>query len=379
MRAAAASLIMLALGAAAAPSAQPVPAAAFKDQPIGWMRTVTFPAPPSPVTVDARTYSAAQIGVGRRLIGWMQSTYAPIGGLGDLVVSVSEKLGPYNQNTAALPQSYGALARIYTDLKYDTAGKIVRASNSHIVWSIMVNGFYGEPADALSTPERYYFTLPTLAQQAFGGEDVEKAVDLSAHPVLGRYPSYYQRNSVNGNRKFVMLTRDNRLPYVAVTKGEYLSVLEAAVARLYAVEKKRVDGESNATAHAAFLKALEDKQARRLATLASNREKYKSRLSEPATIATISPDALLENVRDVFEGNGGSGLRVQVYTIDPRNVAGAKTDTPQWVVVSWTAQMTDPASRHLHEAVIKTFNFQYLHDYFFEPEKVKGQAYAPLR
>ena len=374
-----ASIVAFAVGAAAAPSAQPIPAAAVKDQPIGWMRTVAFPAPPTPVTVDTRTYSAAQLGTARKLIGWMQSTYIPIGGLGDLVVSVSEKLGPYNSNTAALPQSYGALARIYTDLKYDSGGKIVRASNSHIVWSIMVNGFYGEPADALSTPERYYFTLPAFAQQAFGGEDLEKAVDLSAHPVLGRYPSYFQRNSVNGNRKFVMLTRDDRLPFVAVTKGEYLSVIEAAVARLYAAEKKKVDGESNPNAREAFTKALDDRQARRLATLANNKEKYKGRLSEPATVSTTQPDALLENVPDVFEGRGGSALRLQVYTIDPGSVAGAKTDTPQWIVVSWTAQLSDPASRHLHEAVIKAFNFRYLHDYFFEPEKVKGQAYAPLK
>ena len=374
-----AAIVVLALGAAAAPSAQPIPAATVKDQPIGWIRTVTFPAPPAPVTVDTRTYSATQLGTARQLIGWMQSTYLPIGGLGDLVVSVSEKLGPYNSNTAALPQSYGALARIYTDLKYDSAGKIVRASNSHIVWSIMVNGFYGEPADALSTPERYYFTLPTFGQQAFGGEEIEKAVDLSAHPVLARYPSYFQRNSVNGNRKFVMLTRDARLPFVAVTKGEYLSVLEAAVARLYAAEKKKLDGETNSTAREAFLKALDEKQARRLATLANNRDKYRSRLSEPATISTTQPDALLENVPDVFEGSGGSALRLQVYTIDPRSVAGAKTETPQWVVVSWTAQLTDPASRHLHEAVIKTFNFQYLHDYFFEPEKVNGLPYAPIK
>ncbi|MBS1817608.1 MAG: hypothetical protein JSU08_06750 [Acidobacteria bacterium] len=155
------------------------------------MRIVTFPTAPTPVTVDARTYSPVQLGVARTMVGWLQSTYQPIGGLGDVVVSVSEKLGPYNQNTADLPQSYGALARIYTDLKHDAAGKIVRASNSHIVWSVMVNGVYGEPTDALNTPQRYYFTLPPFAQQAFGGEEVEKAVDLFGHPVIGQFPSYF--------------------------------------------------------------------------------------------------------------------------------------------------------------------------------------------
>ena len=378
MRRSAALVVALSLVAAGAASAQPTSGASIKDQPIGWMKIVAFPSPPKPVTIDARTYSVAQLEVGRMLIGWMQSTYAPVGGLGDIVVAVSEKLGPYNQNTAALPQSYGALARIYTDLTFE-GGRHVRASNSHIVWSVMVNGFCGEAAEALSTPEHYYFTLPTFAQQVHGGEESERAVDLSRHPVLGRFPSYFQRNSVNGNRKFVMLTRDDRLPYVAVTKGEYFSVLEAAVARLYATEKKKVDGETNLKAREAFAAALEAKQARRRATLNANREKYKDRLSEPAAIWTTEPDAMLENVSDVFEGSGGSARRLQVYTFDPKSIAAARTDAPQWVVVSWTAQLTDPASKHLHDAVISSFNFQYVFDYFFAPEKVKGRTYAPLK
>jgi hypothetical protein len=378
MRLCAALVATAALGAAAPSAAQSVPSVAIKDQPIGWMKIVTFPSPPKPLTIDARTYSPAQLETGRMLINWMQSSYVPIGGLGDIVVAVSERLGLYNQNTAALPQSYGALARIYTDLKYDPAGKPVRASNSHIVWSIMVNGFFGEAAEALNTPEHYYFTLPRFSQQVHEGEALERAVDLSGHPVLGRFPSYFQRNSVNGNRKFVVLTRDNRLPYVAVTKGEYFAVLEAAVARLYAKEKAKIDGEWNPKSREIFMKALDDKHARRLATLNANREKYKARLSEAAQIYTTEPDAMLENVPDVFEGNGSS-TRLQVYTLDPKSVAGSRTDTPQWVVVSWTAQLTDPASRHLHEAMMASFNFQYVYDYFFAPEKVKGQAYAPLK
>ena len=374
-----AAVVSLALGAAAAPFAQPVPARAFQDQPIGWTKILSFPKPPAPVTIDTRTYSVAQLGVGRMLAAWMQSTYVPIGGLGEMVIAVSEKLGPYNQNTAALPQSYGALARIYTDLAPDAAGKLVRASNSHVVWSVMVNGFYGELDEALSTPERSCFTLPSFAQQAHGGEELERAVDLSSHPVLGRYPSWFQRNSVNGNRKFVMLTRDGRLPFVPLTKGEYLDVLDAAVARLNAIEKKKVDADPNPRSREPLARALEEKQARRLAILAANRERYKTRASEPATVSTIEPDAMLETVADVFEGHGGSALRLQVYTIDQASIAAARTDAPQWVVVSWTAQLTDPASRHLHEAVIASFDFQYLHDYFFAPEKVKGRPYAPLK
>ena len=56
-----------------------------------------------------------------------------------------------------------------------------------------------------------------------------------------------------------------------------------------------------------------------------------------------------------------------------------KTGGPQWIVVTWTAQLNDPTIKRLHDAVINNFNFEYLYNYFFAPEKVKGQSYAPLR
>ncbi len=49
-----------------------------------------------------------------------------------------------------------AYARTYTDLKYGPNQKIEPASNSHIVWSLLANGFMGEAADNISTPHFEY-------------------------------------------------------------------------------------------------------------------------------------------------------------------------------------------------------------------------------
>lgn len=372
-------VLSFALAASAALSAQSIRPEAIENEAIGWMRVYNFTGATAPLTVDQRRYSAAQLSIGQMFANWIQATYVPVGGLGDVIRSVSEKLNPYNQNTAALPQSYGAYAKIYTDLKYGANRKMEPASNSHVVWSIMANGFYGSPADALSTPEHYYFTLPSFDEQGYG-TDLERAVDVSTHPILGRFPAYFQRNSVNGNRKYVMVARDNRLPFVTITRGEYLTITEAAVTRLYTTEKSKIfrDNQGNQRFIDSAMKYLDDKHAKRLAVLESNREKYKDRLKETATIFTTEPDALLENYPDVFEGNGGSRLRLPVYTIDPVLAERCKTDAPQWIVVSWTAQLNDPVIRHLHEAVVTRFNFEYLYNYFFDPDKVKGQPYTPL-
>ncbi len=45
----------------------------------------------------------------------------------------------------------------------------------------------------------------------------------------------------------------------------------------------------------------------------------------------------------------------------------------------WTAHLNDPISLSLHNAILNNFDFQYIYDYFFDPDKVKGQPYKPLR
>lgn len=204
----------------------------------------------------------------------MQASYLPTGALGDVVQVRNEKLGPYNQNTAALPQSYGAFAKIYTTLKYGPNKKPVPMTSDGLVWTLVANGFYGIPADALSTPERYYFTLPTFVQQGYGPE-LEKAADVSGHPVLGQCPAFFLRNSSTGNREYVLLSKDRKLPFTKVTKGEYLQATEAAIARLYESGKQKIarDNVGNQRSIDYFMGYLNAKNDKRLAVLSSNKEK----------------------------------------------------------------------------------------------------------
>ena len=189
------------------------------------------------------------------------------------------------------------------------------------------------------------------------------------------------RNSATGNRKYVLLSRDHKLPFIKITKGEYLQATEAAIARMYDAEKQKIarDNVGNQKSIDYFTAYLNTKNEKRAAVLKSNKEKYKNRLQETAEIWTDQPGAMLENFPDVFEGNGGTAMRLPVYTIDPRLAELCKTDAPQWIVMSWTAQLNDPVSRSLHEAILNNVNFQYIYDYFFDPDKVKGQPYKPLR
>lgn len=366
-------------------SAQAVPSESIEDKELGWIRILNAESTAKPVTVDHRVFSSAQLAVARLFANWMQASYLPKAALGNVFLLRNENLSPYNQNTAARPQSYGNEVRLYTDLKYGANKKIEPATNTHVVWTLEANGFMGIPADEISTPERYYFTLPTFAQQVFtnrDGTDLEKAAAVSGHPFLGQFPTFFLRNSVSGNQRFVLLSKDRRLPWVTLTKGQYLDALAVAIDRKRAAEVKRITEaeQGNQKRIAPWVEQVDALTAKRKTVLAGYREKYKNRLQEVAEVWTDAPSVMLENMTgyDVFE-NSGFKTRLPVYTFDPKVIELCKTDAPQWLVMSWTAHLNDPASAHLHQAVLNNVNFQYIYDYFFDPAKVKGQPYAPLR
>ncbi len=352
-----------------------------EDRVFGWMKIYDFKAATAPMTVDHRVYSTAQLSVANSFANWMQQSYVPVGGLGDIIRFASDKLNPYNQYTRSLPQSYGATARIYTDLKAGAGGKIELVSTGRFFWTVAANGVYGEAAVLLSTPEQYYFTLPKFSEQGTNySDELEKAVDLSTHPVLGRFPAYFERNSDTGNQKSLLLSKDNRLPFVKLTRGEYLDALGVAIAQFYEREQLRITKaeQGDKVQIARDMVSVDQRQAKRVTALAVAREKYKGRLQEVAEIESTSPDIALENRADAFLGTGAGRLRIPVYKVDPAMAALCKTGGPQWIVVTWSAQLNDPPIKKLHDAVISNFNFEYVYNYFFAPEKVKGQAYAPL-
>src|SRR4051812_26715022 len=164
------SLALVWLLSVAAPSAQPIPPKSIEDQVLGWMKVYNYKGATLPITVDTRVYSPAQLSIAQLFANWMQASYLPKGALGDVIQIRNAKLGLYNQNTAAMPQAYGALAKLYTTLKYGPTKKIELLTTDSLRWGIEANGFYGTEADAISTPEHYYLTLPTFVQQGYGPE-----------------------------------------------------------------------------------------------------------------------------------------------------------------------------------------------------------------
>jgi len=322
--------------------AQPISPQSIQDSVIGWIKVYHFKGIKESKKVDDKLYSAAQLSLCDSFANWIQASYIPKGGLGDVKKSVSKKLNEYNKNEAALPQSYGAYATTYTFLKYNSSHKMVPENNLGLFWGVYANAVPGWEIRSISTPSQYYFTMPSF-ESAFGGEEVKKIHDLTKIENLKPYISFWIKNIEAGNgTDYVLLCKDNKSPFVKVTKGEYLQALESAIPRFYETEKKNIyeRDQGNQRSIDYFMNYLNERIERLNNGLKKNREKYSNRLGELAMTNAQPGVSDLDNERDVFS-NGylsdpeSTSGRVPVYKVDPLMAELCKKDKPQWILVSW--------------------------------------------
>ena len=362
-----------------------IPRESFEDSVLGWMKVYHFKGAKEPMKVDNKMYSAAQLSICDSLTNWIQASYVPKGGLGDVKKIVSEKIGLYNKNTAALPQSYGASALTYFFLKYNNQRKFVLESTYNVAWGVVANQVPGWQIRDISSPTQYYFTMPSFSEST-DIEKIKREYDLSGLPNLKPYINFWIKSiEGGGGSNFVLLSRDNRSPFIKLTKGEYLQLLEDALPGFFESEKKKTDEQfgSHKVAHDNALKYLDEKKARFTTGLKNNRNKYKNRLAEIA-LTNAQPTLYDLEFGDVFSNGSvtdpeSTSGRMPVYKVDPAMAELCKKDKPQWILVSWWWSPNDPVEKHLHESIINNFNFDYVYKFFFDPEKVKGQPYKPLR
>jgi hypothetical protein len=366
--------------------AQEIPRKSIEDSVLGWMKVYHFKGAAEGKTVDKKVYSAAQLSLCDSFANWIQASYTPKGGLGDVRRTVTGKPDDYHPNDPALPQSYGANAKIYWFLKYNSAGKMIPVNDLGSWWGIMANGVPHWEIRDISTPAQYYFTMPSF-ETAFDGEAAKKIHDLTKVAALKPYSSFWLKSIETGDgTDYVLLSKDNKSPFIKLTKGEYLQLLENAIPVVAATEKKKLQEreQGNQKNIIYFEKQIDDKNEKRFNCLKRTREKYKDRLNELAL--TNSQPGLndLDNDRDVFS-NGyltdheSTSGRMPVYKIDAAMAELCKKDKPQWILIGWQFAPHDPVEKHLYESIINNFNFDYVYNFFFDQEKVKGQQYKPLR
>jgi hypothetical protein len=323
----------------------------------------------------------------------MQASYTPRGGLGDIRKYLTPKKNVYAERyNEAVPPSYGANAVTYGFLK-KVNGKWTPENNLGFYWTMAANEIpLGSRLEGINTSKVCLFVISAydarLIKDQPGSDHAieQRQLDLSGYPAISKY-IFYTKPTLNNQqqaRNVVILSKNNRFPFVRVTIGEMLGYIEEAFPVKYAEEKATVyEQNSYDSRHlSSAMKQLDEKYVKAKAMLNRLKDKYKSRSSEFAygdNYAVLR----LANGEDPFTRDGDGNAvdsTSPVFRVDPALEVLCKTDKPQWITISWFGrQLDDPSFKHMHESIIHNFDFDYAYNYFFDPEKVKGKKYHPRR
>ena len=351
------------------------------DIDIGWMEIRKHTSPPKGKQLGDRIYSARQIGYSQQFVEWMQQSYLPKGCLGDATYyqNYIPKFSPTNSllgnaiNTHrhALPHLYGAQSKMYMFLKKDAQGKFVPQNNLADDWRIEANGLesISNPVSFISSTEEYYFVLPDFSGNSKGYDADDKAASnlkgFANHKNIAGYKHFY----IPHESYVVIMTKDDELPFEKVTIGEFFTQAEKQLPVWQKIGPVPLEKFAAAQKNLARLK-----------------EKYKNKWNDIAELRLAKTQIDLndfvyatETYNDMFDNNN-SQTTFPILKVKKAALALCKTDQPQWVVIRWTMSMPNQVYNiHLHESILNNFNFEYVYNFFFDPEKVKGQSYQPLR
>lgn len=365
--------------------AQPTAQQRIEDSVIGWKTIYNFKGKQyKPIVIDGQTFSPYQQSLRDSFTSWMQKSYVPIGGFGDIY----QRDFTSRQNKYPMPQCIGMTAGIYGLYKNERTGKYALTPNEdHNDVFIYTNTLAGiNNTLLLSSQDGYYFTMAKQNYAStFTDPDVINAVkDFGLHsdPRFSKYMVYFPSQSW----VTVVLTPGNKLPIEQLTKGEVLALCEKGIKREIEEKKNeaRQQSSNNPAYYAGVIKDLEEKQYPPcIKKLNAIKEKYKGRLNEPAVLygwAGPSVADFYNNETTIFKEDWYQdipGYPVYRYTKDA--IENSKKDKPLWIEITWPIQKKGARVKayEVHKAMLRYFNYDYVYDYFFNPEKVKGIAYTP--
>jgi hypothetical protein len=364
---------------------QPTIQQRIEDSVIGWKTVYSFKNKTyKPLTIDGQTFSPYQQSLRDTFIAWMQRSYIPIGGFGDIY----QRDFTSRQNKFPMPQSIGMTAGIYGFFKSERTGKYEMTPNEdHNDVFIYTNTLAGvNNAVLLSSPDDFYFTMlkdnyaSTFTNSAV--INATKQFGLHNDSRFTKYMVYF----LSQQWVTVVLAPDNKLPIVQLTKGEVLALCEKGLQKQLEEKKNEAKhmASNNPSYYAGVIKDLDEKQYPQcIKNLNTLKGKYKDKLNEPAVLyAWAGPsfaDFVNNNttlfVEDWYQNIPG----YPVYRYTKEAIENSKKDKPLWVEITWPIEK--PGARvksyEVHKAMLRYFNFDYVYDYFFNPEKVKGITYTP--
>lgn len=337
----------------------------IQDSVIGWWSNNKFDHL-KPPTDPAGKKKEAHV---NKMLEWMKKTYTPVAGLGTTSRYI-DKLG------------YGVLCYVWNvshdKMWTESNGNFRPISEENTPFWIAANRVFGSfTIPFLKKENEYYFTMQP---DGYGLSDpAMKKADPRIHPNAYKYLTWVNEWQT------VYLTPNNKLPFIAITKGELLQKAEEGLNNQLAYEIKDVQAKwpGNQKAQDDALTYRKQTIEKYRSNIQKLRERHKNSLNEPAVIRAMQPNMYsFELDPDIFKiDTYEKGLKhyYQVYKVNPELNTKMQSDVPQWVAVAFPFETKENGNQlyEMYTALSQHFNYEYVYNYFFDPEKVKGVSYKP--
>ena len=362
-------------------NAQRTKDAALEDSIFAWLPMAPLKPGSYPYTVSAANQKLPTL-----FFDWIKKTHFLVG-----AVSKPFAVAEPNKKDEPMPAGVGVFAATYKAM-WDNVGKAVtRTPHTELAIQIMSNVIYGQQIlTSLSTPNKPVFTLRSSAEnEAFKNDALRtgliKEYNLSNHPQINKYKYWYFGCDGTGclPNVVVYLAPGNKLPIRQLSRGEVLNLIETAIPAEAEKARKKIIAENSyrKDAQAKWLKQFENEtRPKWKVNVDKLKKQYAQSLNQPAETKNVNGIAMINifNGDDIFENSNTT--MYGIYTYEDGVMEKSKGDKPLWIAITWVPAPKTSAVYHReqHKSMMQHFNFDYAYNYFFDPEKVKGQSYTIL-
>jgi hypothetical protein len=337
----------------------------IQDSVIGWWDNNHFDNKIKPTNDPVQK---KRIEIDDKIVEWMKKSYTPVGGLGTSTrQNLNLRYGVYFMVWNV------SFAKEYLDEK----GHFKPIDEENTPFGISVNNIPASYAvKFLNGGGDYYFTWPP---DGYFDWEKNKDADPKIHPNVYKYIT--RINEVHS----VFLAPNNKLPFVEITKGEYLNAAESSLDKEFQKKKEEINSKWSDTKSREEAYGYEQKEMDRYRNAIHKwKDKYKDRLNEPAVLHNMQPTIISDFFGDmdpfaISDIEKSSKQYFPLYKVPANIMEQCKTAQPQWIAV-WFRYNTKENGNQLYEmytAITQNLNYDYIYNYFFDPEKVKGIAYKP--
>ncbi len=340
-----------------------------------------------------RTFTPEQLKHPALFAQWLQQSYIPAGAL-----DFSYALAEPNKKKEVQPYGSGINAAMWKAMWDNQIKNVIRQPHTENSIYLLTNTIIdAEPIALLTVPGRAVFMRrsPELEKAFMGSSERRnqfvRALNLEKHPQIGNYQIQYY--GCDGEecmpRVAVYLSPGNKLPIRPLSRGEVLDMCEQAIPAEAEKARDKIRSENRVYGPAAQQKWVtrfnEETLPKWKSGIQKIRARYAGSLNEPAELKTSNGIAMINfyNGDDIFDTEEFRKRKLNtygIYTYEEGVLEKSRQAAPLWICISWipTNQNIAPYAREIHRSMITHFNFDYVYNYFFNPEIVKNKPYQIL-